>query len=86
VGEQGGSDFRRRSVRCRLTQGVDSASRVTYAESIEQCFLEVGRDQEKCFLLTSTALLLVVGLGGVALADNYFPPIYNDYAADRQLE
>jgi hypothetical protein len=33
------------------------------------------------------AALLVFGLSGVALASaNYFPPIYNDYAADRDLD
>jgi hypothetical protein len=31
--------------------------------------------------------LLMLGLSGVALATaNYFPPIYNDYAADRDLD
>lgn len=32
------------------------------------------------------AVLLVLGLSGGALATIYFPPIYDDYAADRDLD
>jgi hypothetical protein len=40
----------------------------------------------RVFLMIVAVVLLVLGMSGGALAENYFPPIYNDYAADRDLD